>query len=164
MVDRVVNEIVKWGAADGYFASAIDAANFGEDLRWIFNKSVRRFNSPVWFNVGTVERPQCSACLFWLLKDSLDSILKWGHDEGKIFQKGSGSGANLSRLRGSMEQLSKGGYSSGRFRLMKLSDGVANSIRSGGTTRRAAKMVVLDVDHPDIKDFIILQASCRRHG
>ncbi len=154
MVDRVVNEIVRWGAEDGYFASPVDASSFGEDLRWILINQYAAFNSPVWFNVGTTEHPQCSACFILAVDDSLDSILKWGHDEGKIFQKGSGSGANLSRLRGSMESLSKGGRSSGPVSFMKLSDGVANSIRSGGTTRRAAKMVVLDVDHPDIKDFI----------
>lgn len=154
MVDRVVNEIVRWGYEDGYFASIVDADSFGEDLRWILINQYAAFNSPVWFNVGTTEHPQCSACFILSVEDSLDSILKWGHDEGKIFQKGSGSGANLSRLRGSMESLSRGGKSSGPVSFMKLSDGVANSIRSGGTTRRAAKMVVLDVDHPDIKDFI----------
>ncbi len=154
MVDRVVNEIVRWGAEDGYFASPVDASSFGEDLRWILINQYAAFNSPVWFNVGTTEYPQCSACFILAVDDDLDSILKWGHDEGKIFQKGSGSGANLSKLRGSMESLSKGGRSSGPVSFMKLSDGVANSIRSGGTTRRAAKMVVLDVDHPDIKDFI----------
>jgi ribonucleoside-diphosphate reductase alpha chain len=154
MVDRVVKEIVKWGMRDGYFASDVDAANFGEDLTWILINQYAAFNSPVWFNVGTTEHPQCSACFILAVEDSLDSILKWGHDEGKIFQKGSGAGANLSRLRGSMESLSKGGKSSGPVSFMKLSDGVANSIRSGGTTRRAAKMVVLDADHPDLKDFI----------
>lgn len=154
MVDRVVNEIVKWGLAGNYFASSVDAINFGEDLRWILINQYAAFNSPVWFNVGTTEHPQCSACFILAVEDNLDSILKWGHDEGKIFQKGSGSGANLSKLRGSMESLSKGGRSSGPVSFMKLSDGVANSIRSGGTTRRAAKMVVLDADHPDIEDFI----------
>lgn len=154
MVDRVAKTIGQWGLEDGYFSSAMDANNFTEDLTWILINQYAAFNSPVWFNVGTTEHPQCSACFILAVDDSLDSILKWGHDEGKIFQKGSGSGANLSRLRGSMESLSKGGVSSGPVSFMKLSDGVANSIRSGGTTRRAAKMVVLDADHPDIEDFI----------
>ncbi|MEK9157960.1 MAG: vitamin B12-dependent ribonucleotide reductase, partial [Patescibacteria group bacterium] len=154
MVDRVAKTIGQWGLEDGYFSSEMDANNFTEDLTWILINQYAAFNSPVWFNVGTTEHPQCSACFILAVDDSLDSILKWGHDEGKIFQKGSGSGANLSRLRGSMEQLSKGGLSSGPVSFMKLSDGVANSIRSGGTTRRAAKMVVLDADHPDIEDFI----------
>lgn len=154
MIDRVAKTIGGWGLKDGYFASALDAAYYTQDLTWLLINQYAAFNSPVWFNVGTTEHPQCSACFILSVEDSLDSILHWGHNEGKIFQRGSGSGANLSNLRGSMEPLSKGGRSSGPVSFMKLSDGVANSIRSGGTTRRAAKMVVLDVDHPDIKDFI----------
>ncbi len=154
MVDRVVNEIGKWGMADGYFASAIDAQNFMEDLRWILINQYAAFNSPVWFNVGTTEHPQCSACFILAVEDNMDSILKWGHDEGKIFQRGSGAGLNVSNLRSSKEQLSKGGYSSGPVSFMKLADGIANSIRSGGTTRRAAKMVVMNDNHPDLRDFI----------
>lgn len=154
MVDRVVKEIRRWGLEGDYFASSVDADNFAQDLTWMLINQYVAFNSPVWFNVGTTEHPQCSACFILAVEDDLDSILKWGHDEGKIFQKGSGSGANISKLRGSMESLSKGGRSSGPVSFMKLSDGVASSIRSGGTTRRAAKMVVLDVDHPDIEDFI----------
>ena len=158
MVDRVAKTIGKWGLKDGYFASAIDADYFVQDLTWLLINQYAAFNSPVWFNVGTTEHPQCSACFILSVDDNMDAILKWGHDEGKIFQRGSGAGANLSRLRGSMEPLSKGGFSSGPVSFMKLADGVANSIRSGGTTRRAAKMVVLDADHPDIKDFI----NCKR--
>ncbi len=154
MVDRVVTEIRRWGLEGNYFASSVDADNFTQDLTWILINQYAAFNSPVWFNVGTTEHPQCSACFILSVEDNMDSILKWGHDEGKIFQGGSGSGASLSKLRGSMESLSKGGTSSGPVSFMKLADAVANSIRSGGKTRRAAKMVVLDVSHPDIKDFI----------
>ncbi len=154
MVDRVVNEIVRWGAEDGYFASDVDASSFGEDLRWILINQYAAFNSPVWFNVGTVEHPQCSACFILAVEDSMDSIFKWYINEGNIFRGGSGAGINLSNLRGSKESLSKGGTSSGPVSFMKGADGVANSIKSGGTTRRAAKMVVLDAAHPDIKDFI----------
>ncbi|OGM98011.1 MAG: ribonucleoside-diphosphate reductase, adenosylcobalamin-dependent [Candidatus Yanofskybacteria bacterium RIFCSPHIGHO2_01_FULL_41_21] len=154
MVDRVVTEIRRWGLDGNYFASSADADNFAQDLTWILINQYAAFNSPVWFNVGTTEHPQCSACFILAVEDNMDSILKWGHDEGKIFQGGSGSGASLSKLRGSMESLSKGGTSSGPVSFMKLADAVANSIRSGGKTRRAAKMVVLDVSHPDIKDFI----------
>ncbi len=154
MVDRVVNEIRKWGLAGNYFASSSDADNFAQDLTWILINQYAAFNSPVWFNVGTTEHPQCSACFILAVEDNMDSILKWCVDEGNIFRKGSGSGTNLSKLRGSMESLSRGGKSSGPVSFMKAADGVANSIKSGGTTRRAAKMVVLDADHPDIKDFI----------
>ena len=154
MVDRVVMEIRRWGLEGDYFASSADADNFAQDLTWILINQYAAFNSPVWFNVGTKEHPQCSACFILAVDDSMQSILKWYTDEGWIFKGGSGSGTNLSKLRSSREQLSKGGYSSGPVSFMKGADGVANSIKSGGTTRRAAKMVVLDVDHPDIKDFI----------
>jgi len=154
MVDRVVSEIRRWGLEGNYFASSVDADNFAQDLTWILINQYAAFNSPVWFNVGTTEHPQCSACFILSVEDSMDSILKWCVDEGNIFRKGSGSGTNLSNLRGSMESLSLGGKSSGPVSFMKAADGVANSIKSGGTTRRAAKMVVLNADHPDIKDFI----------
>ncbi len=158
MVDRVAKTIGAWGLKDNYFASALDADNFTQDLTWLLINQYTAFNSPVWFNVGVHEHPQCSACFILSVDDTMDAILKWGHDEGKVFQRGSGAGANLSKLRGSMEPLSKGGYSSGPVSFMKLADGVANSIKSGGNTRRAAKMVVLDADHPDIIDFI----NCKR--
>ena len=154
MIDRVAMTIGKWGLKDGYFASEHDAGNFILDLTWLLVNQYASFNSPVWFNVGIHERPQCSACFILSVEDHMDSILQWYRDEGKIFQRGSGAGINLSKLRGSMEPLSRGGFSSGPVSFMKGADGVANSIRSGGETRRAAKMVVLDVDHPDIKDFI----------
>ncbi|MBX4190260.1 vitamin B12-dependent ribonucleotide reductase [Candidatus Parcubacteria bacterium] len=154
MVDRVAKTVGAWGLKDGYFASAIDADNFVQDLTWLLINQYAAFNSPVWFNVGVHEHPQCSACFILSVEDNMESILKWYTNEGWIFKGGSGSGANLSNLRSSREPLSKGGFSSGPVSFMKGSDGVANSIRSGGTTRRAAKMVVLNVDHPDIKDFI----------
>ena len=108
----------------------------------------------MWFNVGVYEKPQCSACFILSVEDNMQSILDWYRDEGWIFKFGSGAGINLSKLRSSKEPLSRGGRSSGPVSFMKGADGVANSIRSGGTTRRAAKMVILNVDHPDIKEFI----------
>ncbi|MDO8583992.1 MAG: vitamin B12-dependent ribonucleotide reductase, partial [bacterium] len=154
MVDRVADTISGWGFKDGYFATAGDYENFKHDLKFLLINQYAAFNSPVWFNVGVHERPQCSACFILKVEDSMQSILDWYRDEGWIFKYGSGSGTNLSKLRSSKEQLSRGGYSSGPVSFMKGADGVANSIRSGGTTRRAAKMVVLNVDHPDLKDFI----------
>src|SRR3989338_6768439 len=154
MVDRVSNTISQWGWQDGYFASELDFQNFRNDLKWILINQYGAFNSPVWFNVGVYERPQCSACFILAVEDNMNSILEWYRDEGWIFKFGSGAGTNLSKLRSSKEPLSRGGRSSGPVSFMKGADGVANSIRSGGETRRAAKMVVLNVDHPDIKDFI----------
>ncbi len=154
MVDRVADTMTKWGLKDGYFASAQDAENFSLDLKWILINQYAAFNSPVWFNVGVHERPQSSACFILAVEDNMQSILDWYRDEGWIFKFGSGAGTNLSKLRSSKEPLSRGGYSSGPVSFMKGADGVANSIRSGGTTRRAAKMVVLNVDHPDVKNFI----------
>ncbi len=154
MVDRVSDTMAGWGLKDGYFASTEDAKNFSLDLKWILINQYAAFNSPVWFNVGVHERPQSSACFILSVEDNMQSILDWYRDEGWIFKYGSGAGTNLSKLRSSKEALSKGGYSSGPVSFMKGADGVANSIRSGGTTRRAAKMVVLNVGHPDIKNFI----------
>src|SRR3989344_2356413 len=154
MIDRVADTMAKWGLKDGYFASSEDAENFSLDLKWILINQYAAFNSPVWFNVGVHEHPQCSACFILEVEDNMQSILDWYRDEGWIFKYGSGAGLNLSKLRSSKENLSKGGHSSGPVSFMKGADGVANSIRSGGTTRRAAKMVVLNVDHPDVKDFI----------
>lgn len=154
MIDRVADTISGWGLKDNYFSSSADAENFSADLKWILVNQYAAFNSPVWFNVGVHEKPQCSACFILEVKDDMQSILDWYRDEGWIFKYGSGAGTNLSNLRSSKEALSRGGYSSGPVSFMKGADGVANSIRSGGTTRRAAKMVVLNVDHPDIKNFI----------
>lgn len=154
MIDRVAKTIGYWGFKDGYFSTLGDASNFIQDLTHLLINQYAAFNSPVWFNVGVHVRPQVSACFILSVEDNMQSILDWYRDEGWIFKYGSGAGTNLSKLRSSKEPLSKGGYSSGPVSFMKGADGVANSIRSGGTTRRAAKMVVLNVDHPDIKNFI----------
>ncbi len=154
MVDRVAKTIGFWGLKGGYFASPDDAARYTEDLTWLLVNQYAAFNSPVWFNVGMYDRPQCSACFILAVEDNMQSILDWVSDEGWIFKFGSGSGTNLSKLRSSKEPLSRGGFSSGPVSFMKAADGMANSIRSGGATRRAAKMVVMNADHPDIKDFI----------
>jgi len=159
MVDRVAKTMGFWGMRGGYFATAEDADNFISDLTWLLVNQYTAFNSPVWFNVGVNEHPQCSACFILSVEDNMKSILEWYRDEGIIFKGGSGSGLDVSSLRSSKEPLSKGGYSSGPVSFMKGADGVANTIRSGGTTRRAAKMVVMKVDHPDIKDFIY----CKKH-
>lgn len=154
MIDRVAKTIGSWGMQGGYFASDDDAARYVEDLTWLLVNQHASFNSPVWFNVGVSDTPQCSACFILSVEDNMRSILDWYRDEGVIFKGGSGSGINLSTLRSSREPLSKGGFSSGPVSFMKGADGVANTIRSGGTTRRAAKMVIMNVDHPDLKDFI----------
>ena len=154
MVDRVANTIAGWGMKGGYFHSSEDGENFRQDLKFLLINQYMAFNSPVWFNIGVHEKPQCSACFILSVDDTMESILEWYETEGWIFKGGSGSGLDISNLRSSKEPLSKGGFSSGPVSFMKGADGVANSIRSGGTTRRAAKMVVLKVDHPDIKSFI----------
>ena len=155
LMNRVSKTISGWGFKDGYFSSPESAQNFENDLKWLLINQYASFNSPVWFNVGIIENPQCSACFILSVEDTMDSILKdWYTVEGKIFQGGSGSGINISNLRSSKESLSKGGVASGPVSFMQGADGVANSIKSGGRTRRAAKMVVLNADHPDIKDFI----------
>lgn len=154
MVDRVANTISKWGLDGGYFKTYQDYLNFRDDLKFLLINQYVAFNSPVWFNVGVHETPQCSACFILSVEDTMRSILEWYRDEGVIFKGGSGAGLNVSKLRSSKEPLSKGGYSSGPVSFMKGADGIANSIKSGGATRRAAKMVVMNADHPDIKDFI----------
>src|SRR5829696_4325573 len=158
MIGRVVSTIGTWGRDGGYFATEDDAQTFEDELKAILVNQLAAFNSPVWFNVGFEERPQCSACFILSVEDSMDSILDWIRREGIIFRGGSGSGANLSRLRSSKEQLSKGGYASGPVSFMRGADASAGTIKSGGKTRRAAKMVVLDVDHPDIEEFIWCKA------
>jgi len=154
MVDRIADTIANWGLKDNYFKTEADCENFRQDLKFILINQYAAFNSPVWFNVGVREHPQCSACFILSVEDNMESILDWYRNEGWIFKFGSGSGVNLSKLRSSKEFISFGGKSSGPVSFMKGADGVANSIRSGGTTRRAAKMVILNADHPDIKDFI----------
>jgi ribonucleoside-diphosphate reductase alpha chain len=158
MIGRVVDTITGWGRADGYFATEEEAETFEAELKAILVNQLASFNSPVWFNVGFEERPQCSACFILSIDDSMDSILDWIRREGVIFRGGSGSGVNLSTLRSSKEQLSKGGYASGPVSFMRGADASAGTIKSGGKTRRAAKMVVLDVDHPDISEFIWCKA------
>jgi ribonucleoside-diphosphate reductase alpha chain len=158
MIGRVVTTISRWGREGGYFADEKEAVTFEDELKAILVNQLAAFNSPVWFNVGFEERPQCSACFILSIDDSMESILDWIRREGIIFRGGSGSGVNLSLLRSSKEQLSKGGYASGPVSFMRGADASAGTIKSGGKTRRAAKMVVLDVDHPDIDEFIWCKA------
>ncbi len=158
MITRIVSTTGRWGREGGYFADEAEAQTFEDELKAILVNQLAAFNSPVWFNVGFEEKPQCSACFILSIEDSMDAILDWIRREGVIFRGGSGSGVNLSRLRSSKEQLSKGGYASGPVSFMRGADASAGTIKSGGKTRRAAKMVVLDVDHPDITEFIWCKA------
>jgi ribonucleoside-diphosphate reductase alpha chain len=159
MIGRVAGTIAGWGAERGYFASSEDAEAFEHELTHILLNQMAAFNSPVWFNVGFEEHPQCSACFILSVEDTMESILGWNTKEGNIFRGGSGSGINLSKIRGSMEPLAKGGTASGPVSFMRGADSWAGTIKSGGKTRRAAKMVVLDVDHPDIREFIWCKAK-----
>jgi ribonucleoside-diphosphate reductase alpha chain len=159
MIGRVAGTIARWGTERGYFATDADATTFEHELTHILLHQMAAFNSPVWFNVGFEESPQCSACFILSVEDNMESILAWNTKEGKIFRGGSGSGINLSKIRGSMEPLTKGGTASGPVSFMRGADAWAGTIKSGGKTRRAAKMVVLDVDHPDIRDFIWCKAK-----
>src|SRR3954451_7846953 len=159
MVGRVSGTIADWGRERGYFATEEDGDAFESELTHILLNQIAAFNSPVWFNVGFEESPQCSACFILSVEDTMDSILDWNTREGRIFRGGSGSGINLSNIRGSMEPLAKGGPASGPVSFMRGADSWAGTIKSGGKTRRAAKMVVLDVDHPDIREFIWCKAK-----
>jgi len=159
MIGRVAGTIADWGRELGYFASEDDGEAFEMELTAILLMQKAAFNSPVWFNVGFEEKPQCSACFILSVEDTMESILDWNTKEGMIFRGGSGSGINLSNIRGSVEHLSKGGLASGPVSFMRGADAWAGTIKSGGKTRRAAKMVVLDVDHPDIEDFIWCKAK-----
>jgi ribonucleoside-diphosphate reductase alpha chain len=158
MIGRVAGTIAGWGRELGYFASDEDGDAFEDELTHILLHQQAAFNSPVWFNVGFEEHPQCSACFILSVQDTMESILDWNTKEGMIFRGGSGSGINLSNIRSSKEHLSKGGLASGPVSFMRGADSWAGTIKSGGKTRRAAKMVVLDVDHPDIVDFIWCKA------
>jgi ribonucleoside-diphosphate reductase alpha chain len=158
MIDRVAGTIAACGREGGYFESTEDSETFEAELTHILLHQKAAFNSPVWFNVGFEETPQCSACFILSVEDDMQSILEWNTKEGTIFKGGSGSGINLSKIRSSQEELSKGGLASGPVSFMRGADAWAGTIRSGGKTRRAAKMVVLDVDHPDIEDFIWCKA------
>ena len=154
LIDRVVETYRAAGEEHGYFASADDAEVFEHELTWMLMNQHFSFNSPVWFNVGTASPQQVSACFILAVDDSMDSILNWYREEGLIFKGGSGAGLNLSRIRSSKELLSSGGTASGPVSFMRGADASAGTIKSGGATRRAAKMVVLDVDHPDIEEFV----------
>ncbi len=163
MIKRVAGTIAGWGATRGYFATDEDAKAFEDELTHILLHQMAAFNSPVWFNVGWhpegSPKMQASACFILSVEDTMESILEWNTKEGMIFRGGSGSGINLSRIRGSMEPLSRGGTASGPVSFMRGADAWAGSIKSGGGTRRAAKMVILDVDHPDIREFIWCKAK-----
>ncbi|GAB2636144.1 vitamin B12-dependent ribonucleotide reductase [Nocardioides ginkgobilobae] len=158
LIDRVVKTYTKAGIEHGYFASPADAEVFEHELTWLLVNQYFSFNSPVWFNVGTPSPQQVSACFILSVDDSMDSILNWYKEEGFIFKGGSGAGLNLSRIRSSKELLSSGGTASGPVSFMRGADASAGTIKSGGATRRAAKMVVLDVDHPDIEEFVQTKA------
>ncbi|HSV66163.1 MAG TPA: vitamin B12-dependent ribonucleotide reductase [Mycobacteriales bacterium] len=157
IIDRVVKVYRDTGVAFGYFDEA-DADLFGHELTWMLLHQVFSFNSPVWFNVGTASPSQVSACFILSVDDTMESILNWYREEGLIFKGGSGSGINLSRIRSSRELLSSGGTASGPVSFMRGADASAGTIKSGGATRRAAKMVILDVDHPDVEEFIQTKA------
>jgi ribonucleoside-diphosphate reductase alpha chain len=154
LIGRVVRTITQWGREGGYFASVEDGDTFRDELTHILLYQMASFNSPVWFNVGIEEKPQCSACFINSVQDTMDSILGLAKTEGMLFKYGSGTGSNLSSIRSSRELLAGGGTASGPVSFMKGYDSFAGVIKSGGKTRRAAKMVILNADHPDIVDFI----------
>ncbi|MEX0800392.1 MAG: vitamin B12-dependent ribonucleotide reductase [Dehalococcoidia bacterium] len=162
LIDRIIDNITRWGREGGYFADEDEAAAFRDELKHILVNQVACFNSPVWFNLGIEEKPQCSACFILAIDDEMDSILEWYRTEGKIFKGGSGSGINLSNLRSSRERLTAGGLASGPVSFMRGADAIAGTIKSGGKTRRAAKMVILDAGHPDIEEFIDCKAKEER--
>lgn len=159
LIDRVAKTISEWGENDGYFISAEAANIFYRELTHLLVNQKASFNSPVWFNCGIEPRPQVSACFINSVQDSMDSILELAKTEGMLFKWGSGTGTNLSPLRSSKEKLSTGGESSGPISFMKGYDSFAGAIKSGGKTRRAAKMVILNADHPDIVEFINSKAN-----
>jgi ribonucleoside-diphosphate reductase alpha chain len=158
LIDRVVGAYRRAGEANGYFAGTEDAEIFEHELKYMLVHQMFSFNSPVWFNVGTNAPQQVSACFILAVDDQMESILNWYREEGLIFKGGSGSGINLSRIRSSKELLSSGGTASGPVSFMRGADASAGTIKSGGATRRAAKMVVLDVDHPDVMEFVETKA------
>ena len=158
MIARVADTIYGWGKADGYFKTEQDAWAFRDELVHLLLHQKMAFNSPVWFNVGVEENPQCSACFINSVDDSMSSILGLAKTEGMLFKYGSGTGSNLSSLRSSREHLNGGGTASGPVSFMRGFDAFAGAIKSGGKTRRAAKMVILNIDHPDVVDFIDCKA------
>ncbi|KKS95846.1 ribonucleoside-diphosphate reductase, adenosylcobalamin-dependent [Candidatus Giovannonibacteria bacterium RIFCSPLOWO2_01_FULL_43_160] len=155
LIDRVADTVTGWGKKDGYFAADKDSQIFNEELKWLLVNQRASFNSPVWFNVGVEKKPQCSACFILSITDDKESIAEWYRTEMMIFSGGSGAGINLSNLRSSKENISNRGKSSGPVSFMKGADAIAGTIRSGGKTRRAAKMVILNANHPDIRHFIV---------
>ncbi len=159
LIGRVVDTLAGWGRRQGYFATEADAESFHAELTHLLVRQKAAFNSPVWFNVGVEKQPQCSACFINSVQDSMDSILKLAHTEGMLFKYGSGTGTNLSPIRSSREKLAGGGDASGPVSFMKGFDAFAGVIKSGGKTRRAAKMVILNADHPDIVDFVRCKAE-----
>ena len=160
VVGRIVGAITDWGRRDGYFADDEEAEAFGAELTHLLITQKAAFNSPVWFNIGVEGVPQqASACFILSVDDTMDSILNWYAEEGRIFKGGSGAGVNLSRIRASREPLQGGGTASGPVSFMRGADASAGTIKSGGKTRRAAKMVILDADHPDIEEFIWCKAK-----
>ncbi|MGH1503827.1 MAG: vitamin B12-dependent ribonucleotide reductase [Acidimicrobiales bacterium] len=159
VADRVVDTITQWGREGGYFATEDEARIFSDELKYLIIHQKGAFNSPVWFNIGVKGVPQqASACFILSIEDKMDAILNWYVEEGVIFKGGSGAGVNLSKIRSSYEQLKGGGTASGPVSFMRGADASAGTIKSGGKTRRAAKMVMLDVDHPDIEEFIWCKA------
>lgn len=160
LIDRVADTITRQGLQEGYFETETEAEDYREELKYILATQRASFNSPVWFNIGAMERAQqASACFILGIEDTMESILDWYKDEGMIFKGGSGSGVNLSPIRSSHEQLGKSaGRASGPLSFMRGADSVAGAIKSGGKTRRAAKMVILNADHPDIEEFIWCKA------
>src|SRR6202171_5926228 len=154
LISRVANTIVRWGEEGGYFSDGHSRDAFRDELTHLLVEQKMAFNSPVWFNVGVQAKPQCSACFINSVNDSMESIMGLTRTEGMLFKWGSGTGTNFSTLRGSKETLSGGGIASGPVSFMKGFDAFAGVIKSGGKTRRAAKMVILNIDHPDIVEFI----------
>jgi ribonucleoside-diphosphate reductase alpha chain len=159
LIGRVVRTMTAWGREGGYFATELDGDTFRDELTHILLYQMASFNSPVWFNVGVEPKPQCSACFINSVQDTMDSILGLAKTEGMLFKYGSGAGSNLSAIRSSRETLAGGGTASGPVSFMKGYDSFAGVIKSGGKTRRAAKMVILNADHPDIQDFVNSKAS-----
>ena len=158
LIGRVVDAIAAWGTKDGYFKDQAEGDTFRDELKWLLLNQHLAFNSPVWFNCGVDERPQCSACFINSVQDTMGSILELAKTEGMLFKFGSGTGSNLSAIRSSKELLAGGGTASGPVSFMRGYDAFAGVIKSGGKTRRAAKMVILDVGHPDIVEFITSKA------
>src|SRR3989475_1436159 len=158
LVGRVVRTIGEWGEAQGYFATPGDRAAFADELTHLLLHQKASFNSPVWFNMGVEAKPQCSACFILSVDDTMDSILDWYRKEGVIFKGGSGSGVNLSRLRSSRERLRGGGSASWPASVLRAGDASSGGIKSGGKTRRAAKVVGLNADHPGVVEVIPRQA------